>query len=1610
MPNLEYPQPLAAPFGPFPAINDILKPPEAQESTRLRRQAVIHIGQEDIQQANLRHAPSPLIGVTKLHVSVGGDHSTSFHNGADTQKADAIEACVFCPDEDDAVVSWKVRHYDDIAVAVLVVRSPRLNSAVSFKNITAELNNGRGVAPGCNGGLPMNEAIAIQQEHAQLFPEGVLTAEHAPYRFEIQITPRRGSGRMTYPTHAWTFAQVLVHSLDLHWGEAAHVPVGAQPEVIDPLNDNRFRGLENTLVTNLLQNGDITADQDLVLDTDLFAAGRFDAAGQIQSNVSGNADALLKTWGHGPRIPLEVTVFARKHDGSVASLGASRKAVGRVFLLWDWEGGGDPLADWTGAAKAGWTQISGTTLRRFLDQAEPLSPVDSYNCPYDRGGKRGATTHPVFMEQNDITVWGNTVQLAGGNRPWASVSRTGGGGLRRAKSTVLFQPAPVIGDRYRVAVYLTHDHVDPTPDATPDMNVPDVPGRPGTNQAPPVVARPLAAQWRGVDQTKRPPRATSGLFEIKRRAKVRIVEYPAGAAGGIVAGVRAYYEGLCGLTLDLDQATMPNAVLQAAYTSWWNTNAFNCHLVDRWAIDLANGPGAQAIPALTYLQFQNKVEDHFRHGLLYEAEVGNEPDIGSFVSQVKDIFVWGSGPATVGALGRPAWGIYGSVDRNQDILQGDIDGATRFRRCCFGVIAPGSQQDANLGNYELFLDLTANGHTETVHITWSRFRLTRPKIGKAIKRQILTALQNLVGHLGAGPFDVQLDIVTRGNTTQQGVLAWEQVTRVAAREVLDQNFVPIDVATLRHAFFTRRYNGKPEALSQTVYETAARKTIKGLLLPMADHVRLNAQVNFAGLVYLCLAPASSLGNFGVGANNTGGRIGVGYVTEFPVAGFAQQRMIPLQDVFDHELGHAFWRNHCPTASFGFVEFDGERGHTPFDTCLMNYDVDPHSMNFCAHCVLLLRGWKDLDDKVDRAEAAQLLEAEILAEGDARAKAWKELRRARLEPLAAKGALDEREAAEAAWRQQQPDTATANNRAQAGRQAANDAQAGFATARQWVAQAEQTCAANFAGADGLSLLRALVRANLWVADYANAWALWGQLRGISALVEDQRDIGSFPNPMLPGIVQTIEVEEGVNHINTAIVQCLNLPADAKYVDGHHVTHLHRLGRRVRLYITTTGPVREIRWALLRHAQDGLAPHETVVVEPYKSADPNFTGAVWIKGTPSGREGWVQVDNTHFTIDLELPERGGRYKVAIAGGGGTVLSQEIRAVRTMFVMSTVVQGPAAGNATTDNDAVNDLNAAYAGAGVHFVAVGRTQLVWPGGVYADDMDGNAKATPFAQAAHQTRTQNAANAFTGQLTTYEDHAPYLAHAIYVQSLTRSAGLKTHAAAINTNLGAPIHTFNVVSKGNFPAQVWEGDPADADPDANGLAPEYAGRGTAKAWVLTAKFTPQGGVAADVPLDRIDAQASDGAFPARLDRVTVDLTAFANGGNIVGQLQLVLVTAKFVAGVDASRFAPARGMTILVADHAAPVQRSALAHEIGHMLGLVSNDGRHPSYYDVGSGPHCHAGFAKYAGAGLGEDYYRNQLNSAACIMYHRVRAANPIQQFCADCTLQASNSTWKNF
>ncbi len=1626
--SLEYPQPLAAPYGPFPSIADLNDPQELDRVRPQRRMAVVHLGSGgSLAPTHLRRAPSGAVGVLELHVSVGGDHSNSFVDGVGRPRPAEIVTCAFCQGVDDIVVSWKIQNAEFAHSAFLTVRAARLDGTLSRVNVTDLLTNGRGVSEGATGGLPLAEALRIEGEHAHLFPDGVLTAEYSPYRFELQLVAQRGSGRNVFPSRAWTFGQVLVHSIDLAWGGAGSVKTAPQPGVVDPLADGRFRGLEEALVRDLLDHRDLHADTiDLVLDTNAFSAVHIDADGAVKSPFQSSVDAFRKAWGDGPRIPLEATVYARAHDGSRASLIVSQRTVGRVQLLWDWEDDAARLDLWSPGARAGLSYVNREGLRRLLSEQPIASPPGSQNCPAEFGGKRGTTANPVFMLEDNEREFGNTVELAGGDRPWCSVTRTGSG-LRRARSLVYFQPPPIAGDRYKVAVYLTHADADPRPDDKPNVNVvddPPVPERPGEGDAPPVpgrAARPLRSKWRALDEAVRPRRADTGTFVVKRRARVRLAEWPAGGTAAARAAVADYYRDFADFILDIDAVTLPDTTLGHALREWRTTNGANGTVIEEWCIR-ADAPGAHAVSTLSYAEFDARVVRHMDYAKLYVSTRREDRGIGSNVSTAHGgVFVWG-----ISRPNEPAWTVYASINENVDLVAADAGNPPGWKRACFTGLSTRSVVDPLVPARTLVVDFVAGGQTRSSTVTWSRLRLGKPSLSTSERRDLRTKIDALVVALGAGPFSVPIEARMRVREVDVDVQLWLTVVRDAARAAYEEGYaaIPPDLAG---QFFRGPWKGKPDPLSQGVYEDAVRRAVKGVLVPMANRLRLNEQRDFPGLLYLCLTSAANVGNFGIGGNNTGGRMGVGYVTEFPTAGFSQQLMMSLTDVMGHEFGHAFWLNHAPSLSFSFIAFEKEVNHANHDTCLMNYDLDPHSQNFCAHCMLSLRGWTSLTQPLSLDEAGALLDREIAAEGAAMTRAWKRLRRARLH-LGRQGERtpdqkllhDSREASEAAWNLSPRDRPTATTRASDGRAAMGRVSAALTAAREEVRLAEADANDLFDDPAGVALLRALVRARLSTSDYGDAWRLWQRLRGVTTLGPDLRDAVSVNDTMLPGVATTLEVSEGGNHLAAAVTQYLNLPREARFAGGARVAHVDRLGRRVRLRVTTTGAIKRLSWALLRHRDDGGPPHETVVPEPFGSADPEYNAAVWLKEALAGTQGsgLTRVDDTHFTLEFELPDRAARYKVAVAGAPRCVLSPVISARLAMFVMTTATAGDAAANATPDAALTDALNAAYEPIGVEFVHIGRETFGWPGGAYADDMDANAKAVPFVGAAHALRTRPARSPFAPGLASYEDHYPYLVNTIFVKTLARWAGQKMHAQPVNTTRDTPVITLNVVGKGSMRAQLWSGNPADVSPDARGLAATYVGRGTDKPWLVSATFTPTGGIAAPVPPDQITGAESDhDNYPGRLDRLNVDLTTLAaDNGSLVGQLQVVVVSASFVAGVDASPFAPVKGMTILVTENSAsgapsssPAQHSAAAHEVGHMLGLVAADA-HPARYDIGTGPHCHAGIVAFVGNGMGEAYYPGQINNATCVMYHRVRAGNPLLAFCADCVAQAQATRWRKF
>ncbi len=1645
MPTLAYPQPMVAPHGPFPPINDIQKSERAKVDTLRRRIGAIHLGDvNDLNPVNLRHAPSPLVGVTQLHISVGGDHSTSFHNGGDTLKPVAIVPFAFCPGEDPVTISWKVRNKAFIAAATLEIYAARLDGPVCSVDVTTQLANGNGVSPGATGGIGLTAAMQFTGTHTAKFAGGVLTVEHSPYRFVLRIRLKLGVRRECYPSAAWTFGHVLAESIELSWGTAQMLPHGTLPGVIDPLGDNRYNSLERDLVTSLA-TGALTAPTiPVVLKTNVFTATKLDIAERVGSPFNSNHDAVSKIWGAGPRIPLRAKVHVAKHDGSRAGPQNARKVLGTVCVLWDWEDDAAKFNDWIAGTQPHFPYVSREYLKRVFELPDPNGPPGSSNCPVAHGGKRGDLLHPVFPPIGATDPFGYEVRAAGGGRPWASVGVTGTG-FKSQVSSVIFQPAPIGGDRYKVSAYLTADPADPLAarDDKPMMALADVTALvppapllppPGVNDPPvPAPVPPqLSAAAAAAPGGHATPSASTGLFEIRRWATIRVYEHPVGSAAGSLVTVAGYYKNVANFVLDFDVKPLPADILVQSWPTYV-TKALSqsqYNLILHFGIDNPQrniGPG-QILQILTFPQFTTVLKALVRTGHVYT--VGwkgiqrlGEPIVGnpntSFILQLGDthMVVVTADPTT-------------ALTADTATLAGRTFG--EFKRHLFGLPIVKVVQFATPNERTVRVEFSAAGQTQTVTLEFSRIILSKNPLPSGTPARFVQALRDLEAAIPNGQaLDGPITVTLRGQWNHEKPASWRPAIRDAATAAIAETFVTLDVDGLVRGFLNSPHGSKGQPLTAESYTETLRVQMKPIVQNLTTYLRRTVDPGFDGSVYLSLLDPVTIGNAGIGGNYLSEPVGAGYVTQFPGAGFWLQAGYGMTDVLGHEIGHAFWRPHAEAAIFGTAYGTGANinEHVPDDTCLMNYDPEGASLNFCAACLLSLRGWKDPPARLfDVAESSAQLEREIAAEGNGETRGWLQLRRALISARAAKteGATvtEARQASEAAWKKSPRDAVTATTRANDGVQATGRESGALTDIRTWLYHAEHSFGGAYdqGGGMGVSFLRSMIRGRIRAGDIDGAWRLWGELRNRTTLWMDICDAEfGVLRPMLPGVVQSVAVRENNADVAHDVRQYINLPAEAKFVDGVKVTHADRTGVRVRFRATVNGTPNAVDWALLGHSDNPHAPHEKITSGRFANAAPGYTLAHLVGRGAPGEAPLMAIPNgsAYFDVQVTLPGPG-RYKLAFLGVGGVVLSPEVTALRMIFAMATVLSR-ATGSATDFGAAVGALQTAYGPAGFDVVDVGSEPLAWADVPLADDYNASQNTKALGTAAEGTRDLACRIPFTPGIVTYRDLQPYLYQFLYADVLMHWAGVGRYSQDVDVDrLNARVLLPVKGRNGNGAGMLWQGTPAGLNALQNLGQGAYIGQNVVgKNWLIRGSFRVGNNPAQDLLPGDVEGRESDAVtYAGRYDRIEVDLTRFApiQGGNIQGRLSIEVLVASFRGGVDMREHTPTHAMAMVTtvqswSGHAssAQVQQSIAIHELGHSLGMVVSDGTNPNFYTIG-GPHCSAGVPPPMGLGIDDGHYNTNVAHATCVMFHRVRQIGPLVAYCDACKAQLRRLPWERF
>ncbi len=403
-------------------------------------------------------------GITALTVSAGGNQSKSFaltdEEPFASMKARGGHFC-FAPTVDQLTVGWKT---DGATPAVLL----ELFRAGSDQPIWRLPLGPKKVLKGellWNGDFSKGELL----ERAA-FPDGNLTAEHAPYLLRATAAKSAVEANQV----RWTYLDVQVGALQISWAPEA-------AKMIPLAKDERARHV--AVYSSLTRRDDaknlagklpkVGQNKKVYLGANHFFQGDGDLTGEQNRFFK----LIQQSWGNGPQIPLLVT--ARVIDAAGAAVSVP-KALGKARFLWDYEDKSTPPDGALPDIKA----FIGRVTKVNRDATE-FSPAGA-NAHAKFGGKRGVDGLPIFPPQAG-TAPIDTLPDAGDDAPafpfkvtqcakrkWAAVSEAWTTGALAGKSGVIFQPSRLAGDAYAIhVIYVSGSEDDAAAAAGARDTVPD---------------------------------------------------------------------------------------------------------------------------------------------------------------------------------------------------------------------------------------------------------------------------------------------------------------------------------------------------------------------------------------------------------------------------------------------------------------------------------------------------------------------------------------------------------------------------------------------------------------------------------------------------------------------------------------------------------------------------------------------------------------------------------------------------------------------------------------------------------------------------------------------------------------------------------------------------------------------------------------------------------------------------------------------------------------------------------------------------------------------------------------------------------------------------------
>lgn len=982
----EYPPKVASDSFPAVTFND---PPEEGSSEPREQSLVASLSGDGSATGVLALPKTGTYGVTKLCL-ISGDVTSTSVNESQTEGEDAKPFYV-APGLDALAIGWDMPQPRAIKKVTFELFSARTkDKAIATAVWTIDANKASPLEKdadeklGCTGTVGWSKDLfTFDPSVKDDFPDGLPTVKHSPYQLRATVEKNESSSLPGYPLIAWTVFHVAVDSIKLTWGADSALPTTANG--CDPAHEGTWAAREKAVLTALRQAQlDPTAAENKVVLEALVTSGK---------GSKTFAEDLAAVWGGGPRIPLVATPLVRRANGKKE---ADPKALAGLEVLWDWCAPEDQgwqywLGRDPGDTTEGWKAKSTEADRAFFtrlfakldkDRDEKLAPELAHNCPSKSGGRQpyaaGDPEHPWFLAPGPAPYVGDLLGTSA-NRPWALAGKISADSASAGQSAVLFSPGRIPGDYYEVTAFLALADAEGKREL--DVKDSDLGGE----------SLRAHAEKGGL------PSATAAL-RVYRKMKVTYCPIPTTVPTDWIDTTKAYYERAASLLLDVTTVTpdrLPGTFRDAtrykdAFAAMYRTESVDEIEVDgkkvKQSLQLgvwhAIAPPDKAdladarmhIPSRDLKGYSAALEETFKAGKVWGLDLSGPLQAGN--PEVK------SGTAEGWIVGKAPFGganTYLVLSKNGQAFAKDATievPAFTYDKAARTLTAGAAVATATIqavrteasGWLQRSIKLKASTDDSKVKVTAGAQSVTiaydkkgvikktrsttLSETGKSDLRRALIAAVN--AHDPATTFTVTIE----GKATSK-----DDQRRVAGVRSHVQGLLEDGTLIDTHEVCGLFLGGPTAYATKGEYLTKFDKHAKFLwdvLRKQWQETDLGAE---HGVIYLCFERVAHSTAIPGGASFTGDNsveLAVAYSTNPGRHQGPKQKYVDPVPLLIHEIGHAFYLGHASARQFSTKDPTQEKteldAHLGWSTCVMNYDVDPLSVTFCAMCLLKLRGW------------------------------------------------------------------------------------------------------------------------------------------------------------------------------------------------------------------------------------------------------------------------------------------------------------------------------------------------------------------------------------------------------------------------------------------------------------------------------------------------------------------------------------------------------------------------------------------------------------------------------------------------------------------------------